>query len=118
MNPEHPKFLAALEFIRRTGAQQIQVRYSDDEQPVVWFVVAKYDGRNPAGIKGFETDASLSPWLAIQRLCERLADGGTCQHCGRNTAFEPDSLLRMPLDKVICWYQYDPELKTYRRGCE
>jgi len=105
-------------FLRRSGASQVQIRFSDDEQPVIWFVVAIFDGKNPAGMTGHEVDASSSPLRAILRLCERLADGGQCLHCGRPVGFESDLLIRMPADKVICWYQYDPELKTYRRGCE
>jgi hypothetical protein len=118
VSEQKDKLQAALDFLRRTGARQIQVRYSDDEMPVVWFVVASYDGANPTGTKGVETDAALSPTAAVLRLCERLADGGQCTHCGRPTGFEPHLLLRMPYDQQICWYQYDPELKTYRRGCE
>ena len=115
---EKDRLLAALDFIRRTGARSIQIRYSDDEPPVVWFVVAEYDGRSPHGAEGHEVDASLSPVRAALRLCERLADGGRCAHCQRPTGLEPDSLDAMPLDELVCWYQYDPELKTFRRGCE
>jgi hypothetical protein len=112
------KLKAGITYLRRTGARQVQIRYSDDEQPVVWFVVAIYDGANPAGIEGIETDSALMPVEALMRLCERLTDGGECRHCGRRTAFEAKSLARMPFDQMICWYQYDPELKTFRRGCE
>jgi hypothetical protein len=115
---EQDRLLAAYDFIRRTGARQIDIRYSDDESPVVWFVVAHYDGRNPAGIEGQEVDASLSPVRAALRLCERLADGGQCRHCRRPTGLEPDSLETMPMDELVCWWQYDPELKKFRRGCE
>jgi hypothetical protein len=109
---DEPKLLAAIDFIRRTGARSVQVRYSDDEEPVVWFVVASFDGDR------HEVDASLHPTRAALRLCERLADGGQCRHCGRPTGLEPDSLDTMPLDELVCWYQYDPELATFRRGCE
>lgn len=119
MNKEdQDKLAATIDFLRRTGARQVQIRYSDDEQPVVWFVVAIYDGRNPAEIKGFEVDASGTPLAAALRLCERVGDGGECAHCHRPTGFEPQLLVRMPMDDKICWYQYDPELKTFRRGCE
>jgi hypothetical protein len=112
---DEPRFLAAIDFVRRTGARQVQVRWSDDEQPTVWFVVAGYvhDGR-----ERYEVDASLDPTRAALRLCERLADGGRCTHCNRVTGLDPDSLDTMPLNELVCWYQYDPELKTFRRGCE
>jgi hypothetical protein len=104
-------FKAAIDFIRRTGATQIQIRYSDDEQPVIWFVVAMFGDR-------FQVAASSTPQEAILHLCEDLTDGGICAHCHRRAGFEPKLLVRMPFDDVICWYQYDPELKTFRRGCE
>ena len=86
--------------------------HSDDEEPVVWFVVAVYD------VDVWEVDAAENPLNAINRLLERLIDGSKCKHCNRPAGFEPNLLVRMPMDKMICWYQYDPELKTYRRGCE
>ena len=105
------KFKAALDFLHRMGAKSIQIRYSDDETPVIWFVVFQTK-------KGFEVDASSTPMSALLRLCERLADGGMCSYCQRRAGFEPELLVRMPYDDLICWYQYDPELKTFRRGCE
>ena len=80
---DEDKLLAAIAFIRRTGASSIQIRWSDDEKPTVWFVVAEYDGRASHGMEGHEVDASLDPVRAALRLCERLADGGQCAHCGR-----------------------------------
>lgn len=106
------RFLAALDFTRRTGAIGIQIRYSDDEKPTIWFVVAEFSNNR------FEVDASLDPVRAALRLCERLCDGGQCTHCGRPTGLEPDQIETMPLNETICWYQYDPELKKFRRGCE
>jgi hypothetical protein len=106
------RFLAALKLIQRTGATGVQIRYSDDEQPVIWFVVAEYSENRS------EVDAAFEPVRAALRLCERLVDGGQCTHCHRPTGLEPDSIETMPLNQTICWYQYDPELKTFRRGCE
>jgi hypothetical protein len=112
-----PRFLAALKFIERTGASQLQVRYSDDEPPTIWMVVAVFNGQNPTGIRGAETDAATDPIRAALRLCERLADGAQCTHCHRMTGFDPDSLETMPMNDVICWYQYDPGAKKFIRGC-
>jgi hypothetical protein len=47
-----------------------------------------------------------------------LVDGAMCAHCGKPTGLEPTLLVDMPFPEHICWYQYDPELKTFRRGCE
>jgi hypothetical protein len=121
---ERDRLLAAFDFVRRTGAKSVQLRWSDDEQPVVWMMVAEYhvdaNGRpaRDGGEVRHEVDASLDPVRACLRLCERLADGGQCTHCGRPAGLDPDSLDTMPLNELVCWYQYDPELKTFRRGCE
>lgn len=118
MNPpaftddEKARLKAGLEFIGRTGAKSVGLRYHDEEEPVVWIAVAGYANDR------FETDAALHPIRAVLRLCERLCDGGQCAHCGRPTGLDPDSLDTMPMGDVVCWYQYDPELKKFRRGCE
>jgi hypothetical protein len=119
-----PRFAAAIEFIRRTGARSVGIRYQDDEDPVVWMALARFSvGRDGIPVAGggetrYEVDAAFTPLRAALRLCERLADGGICAHCGRPSGLDPDSLDRLPLDRLICWYQFDPELKTFRRGCE
>lgn len=109
-----PRFVAGVDMIRRTGAETFQIRWSDDEEPTVWFAVAGY----PAG--RWETAAALDPVRAVLRLCERTLDGGVCTHCKLPVAFEPDDLspIESPLDRMACWYQFDPELATIRRGCE
>jgi hypothetical protein len=114
------KLKAGLDMLRRTGAVQVQIRYSDDEKPIVWFVVAHYGDREEIerGEGQWEVDAAHEPVRALLRLLERLVDGGRCKHCGRATGLDPDSIETMPLNALICWYQYDPELKTFRRGCE
>jgi hypothetical protein len=109
--PDDPRFIAATELIGRTGAIQFQIRYSDDPPPVVWIAVAEYKGNH------FETAAAMDPSRAVFRLCDQLIDGGTCTHCERPTGFSED-VDWMPLDEHICWYQWDPELATFRRGCE
>jgi len=110
--PEHERrLLAAVDLIGRTGAHGFQLRFSDDEEPIVWLAVAQY--RDTADAAG-----ALDPLRAVLRLAEQLIDGGRCTHCDRPTGLEPDTLDAMPLDAMVCWYQYDPELGTFRRGCE
>lgn len=112
--PVTPRFTAAIDLLRRTGAQFTQIRYHDDQEPIVWFVVASYsDGRS-------EVDAAFDPERAILRLCERVIDGGVCVHCERPTVFHADhtDTLGAMMDRVTCAYQWDPELATFRRGCE
>jgi hypothetical protein len=117
-----PRFLAAIDMIGRTGALGIQIRYSDDEPPVVWLVIAEYryaDGRPvPAGGQvRHEVSAALHPLQAALRLCNQLVDGGHCVHCNRPTGFA-ETIGSMPLAEAVCWYQWDPELRVFRRGCE
>lgn len=118
------KLQAGIKFLRRTGAREVQIRYSDDEQPIVWMALARYGvdlAGHPQASGGedvLQVDAAFDPLRAVLRLCERVADGGECAHCHRPTGVEPDSLETMPLDNAICWWQYDPELQVFRRGCE
>jgi hypothetical protein len=101
--------LAAVDLLGRTGASEFQIRYCEEEQPVIWMAAAKWDGQ-------WQAAAAMQPVLAVLRLCDEVIDGGTCQHCQRPTGITAD-LDAMPLDRLFCWYQYDPELKTFRRGC-
>lgn len=103
---------AGVDLIGRTGAKQFQIRYSDDEKPVIWFAVAIWEDSK------YETAAGADPLQAVMRLCERLIDGGICTHCNRPTALETMHVEGLPWDQFLCWYQYDPKLKTFRRGCE
>lgn len=106
---------AAVKLIGRTGAGGFELRYSDPAEdeadgPVVWMAIANYGDRH-------EVDAATDPTRAVLRLCERLIDGGQCRHCRRGTAFDPGFEGAFLTDQM-CWYQYDPERKLYRRGCE
>lgn len=109
---DDPRLAAAFVMLGRTGAKTASLRYQDDEQPVVWIAVGTWSGGR------HECAAALDPIRAALRLCEQVVDGGQCTHCHRPTGFEPDSLDEMPLDPLFCWYQWDPELATFRRGCE
>ena len=118
---EQLKLTACVELLRRTGTREVQIRYQDDEQPVVWMVVARWQtekGRPVAsgGKPLWECAAAMSPIEAAFRLCEIALDGGQCQKCHRPTGVTLDDVL-MPLDKVVCWWQYDAERGAFKRGC-
>lgn len=104
--------LAAIDLLRRTGSSTFEIRYSEDNEPLVWMAIAGW-----VLPKRYEAAAALMPEDAIFRLCDLVIDGGTCLHCSRPTGFVPD-IDPMPLSDLICWYQYDPELNTFRRSCE
>lgn len=102
---------ACVELCHRVGAVSYETRYSDDHEPVVWMAIAMFRTGK------FEVDAGRTPQLAAWRLVERLVDGGQCLHCHRVTGVTLD-VGKQLAEELVCWYQYDPELKTFRRGCE
>jgi len=120
---QDPRLTAAIDLLGRNGARSVQLRYSDDEQPVVWMAVAEFhlDGRGRPtkddGEQHYEAAGAMHPLSALFKLCGQLMDGGECTHCHRPTGFDED-FGAMPLDELICWYQWDPERATFRRGCE
>lgn len=114
--------LAAVDVIRRTGAQSFQIRYSDDEQPVIWMAVVTWR-INKDGIpakhgahRASEAAAALAPDSAIYRLANQIIDGGQCAHCGRPAAFNED-VDHEPMGDVLCWWTWDPETSRYVQAC-
>jgi hypothetical protein len=127
MGPEFEKRLAAaVDMTRRTGAQSVELRYSDDQLPVVWMAIGEWLwlGERPVaeGTPGAKTRhevaAALNPLTATMRLLDQIVDGGTCQHCGKVTAVSDNWAGGVILEEHICWYIYDPEVNTFRRQCE
>jgi hypothetical protein len=107
------KLAAAVKLLYRTGAQTYRAGYSDpdDGEPTVWYACAVWpSGRADAG-------AGLNPLTATLHLCEQVIDGGECTHCGQVTMFAADADDRI-LNRLGCVYAWDPELSTFRRGCE
>jgi hypothetical protein len=113
-DPASPRLTAAIDLLGRTGARSFQLRYHDDEKPVVWLAVAAYE-RDRRELH--ETDAALTPLLAVERLLERLVDGGVCIHCGRPTAIETVADPGIVAEELLCWYRYDRRAQTYGRSC-
>jgi len=107
---DQARLTAAVDMLGRTGAAEVQLRYSDDEKPVVWIAAARWDDH-------WEAAGAMNPLNALFRLCDHVIDGGECKRCGKPTGFSPD-VDALPLDDLVCWYQWDPELKTFRGGCE
>ena len=109
-----PRMTAGIALLGRTGAKDVQIRYSDDEFPTVWFIVTRYErSRN----NYYDTASAMDPTTAVMRMCERMIDGGQCNHCHLPTIFIPDSDDQL-LKQMGCVYAWDPELKTFRRSCE
>jgi hypothetical protein len=118
-----PRYIAAINLIRRNGAREIQLRYDEEQTPIVWVAVAGFSIINgvPTGrgnINAHQAGGALDPLQAIFALCRACLDRrGLCVHCGRNTMFD-ETFDPQPLEDLYCWYQWDPEMKTFRRGCE
>jgi hypothetical protein len=108
---DDPRFLEAVKLLERTGAQTFRIGLVDEEEPPwVWYAVAEW-------AKGADAAAALNPLDATFRLCAQVIDGGECTHCGKTSSFIEDHEPGL-LDAVTCAYAWDPELKTFRRGCE
>lgn len=120
---EDPRFTAALDMIGRTGARTCQIRFQDDEEPTVWIALGEYgvdenDIPIPKGGKTvYKLGAGLHPLVAVLNLLDETIDGGMCTHCHKPSGVTSE-IVTMPLDGLICWYQFDPELNVFRRGCE
>lgn len=125
-----PVTMATIDMLRRTGMAIFELRYSEPEpdegegsSPLVWIAIAAYRTKNGrprarGPINAHIIAAHQDPDQAIYELAEKVVDGGICQHCSRPTGFTADYSDDMPLDELICWYRFDPELKTFRRSCE
>jgi len=106
---------AAVALLPRLGCSNFELRYSEPEiegSPIVWVAIATFASAP------HQVGAGLQPASACYKLLEQLVDGGHCLHCRRPTGISDDFTAAMPASQQICWYQYDPELKRFRRGCE
>ncbi len=108
--PADDVLAAAIKLVGRSGATGLAIGYSDEHTPPVWFAVARYGDQHEAA-------GAMTPRQAVLRLLDELVDGGLCLHCHRPTGVTVDHGPQS-LPEVVCWYQYDPERKTFRRSCE
>jgi hypothetical protein len=108
---EDPRLMAVLDLMRRAGARSVQLRYDEEQDPVVWVAVAEF-------LRGYGCGAGLSPGAAAMALADSTVDGGLCAHCGHPSGVTDDWREDMPLANVVCWYVFDPELAKFRRSCE
>lgn len=107
--------------IGRTGAKDYRIEYTDEANgPVVWVAVVTFK-QHGSSRPAIVCAADVDPTRATYELAAKLVDGGTCRHCRRLSAVER---LDAPIGEdpvladALCWYQWDPELRTYRRSCE
>lgn len=121
------KLTAAVDMIGRLGGREFQLRFDDrdvdDGTPVVWMALARWDrllGEEVPENARWQATGGTTPWQAIFRLLEAVMDGGRCTHCHKPTAVDerPADALIGITEAMVCWYRYDPELRTFRRQCE
>jgi hypothetical protein len=110
-DPKDPRFIAAVDLLHRTGSREFQIRYDEEQNPIVWVAVGKWGDV-------FEAAGGMNPLVAVMRLLETAMDGGTCAYCTRPTGVTDDWRHDMPLAEAVCWWVYDPETKKFRRSCE
>lgn len=111
-----PRLLAAIDLIGRAGAKQVQIRFHDDPEPVLWLVAAEFPT-----VDGWRWEAAggMNPLAAGMRLLEQTIDGGgACAHCGRAAGVWEHWEQTPPLGSMVCWYVFDPETEKFRRSCE
>jgi len=105
------KFAAAVRLLGHTGAEQFQLRWSDEDKPPVSFTaVARWGNR-------WECAGAMNPLLAAFRLCDQVIDGGQCTHCKKPTGFISDDGDTI-MNQFVCWFQWDPSTKKFMRGCD
>lgn len=106
---------ATADMVGRTGAIEFQIRYSDDEEPVLWIAYAGYK-ENRYGV-----GTATNPFTACIRLMNLLVDGGRCTHCNRMTIYWPEIVpedSEPPLSDKDCVYYLDEKTMKFKRGCE
>lgn len=128
-DPRHaakdPRYVAAIKLIERQGAKEFQIRYDEEQDPIVWVATAGFAIHNgkigrSGKVNAHQCGAGLNPLTAIFSLCHNSLDRrGLCLHCHRNTMFDENFEINPDtLTDAYCFYQWDPENSTFRRGCE
>lgn len=136
-----PRFTAAIDLLRRTGAKEVDVRFSGagpeaSEWPVVWTIVYIPDERLGMPPGSFDCASAPNPELAALRLCEHLIDGAICTHCGKPSVFEEgantdfytesefirtnqdDTSDSISVTSIFCIYAYEPGAGKFVRSCD
>lgn len=110
--------LACIDMIGHTGAADTDIRYQDDQQPVVWMAVAHWKSTETGDI--YQVGAGFNVERALVKLLKETVDGGQCTHCGRPTGFDPDRPLYTDMGDggLICWYFYNPQTRKIQGGCQ
>jgi hypothetical protein len=124
---QDPRFFPALDLLKRTGVRQVQIRYHDDEDPVIWMVAACWyadEHRMPVATKEesegtmWKVAAGFDPSQALFSLLDGVIgehSGGVCTYCMRPSAFDPSDPPRPRLVDNFCWLTFNGS--EFERGC-
>lgn len=102
-----PRFTATIDLIGRAGAVNVQIRFCEEEQPMVCMIVAEFRAHHQTGI-------GLTPVEAVFDLAHKLVEGAVCVHCYRPARFDPNGDMSTG---VFCLYRWLPLYNGFRRGC-
>jgi len=97
---------AALDLIRRTGAEGMEVGFLRDDVPTDkadWYAHAQYRGAR------IISEHHRGPVEALEGLARRLLAGGVCTHCGKRIALRGKSRMQCR------WTRHG---RKWVRGCE
>jgi hypothetical protein len=118
---DQPRFVGAVDLLRRCGAQTFRIEYTDPENGVVvWTSVAQFPGV-------VRCAADVDPLAAVHKLCEAVIDGGECAHCRKCAAFEPtvegalemrESAARFGNPVPTCMVTWDEVGQRYAPECQ
>lgn len=87
---DYPAFHAAVDLVGRTGADNVEFGFLNDNVPTEeadWWAAAHY---KPKGAKVVVEDYP-GPVQAMEALARQLIDGGRCTICDRPISLDPDS---------------------------
>lgn len=113
---------AGIEMIGRSGADEFQIRYHDDEEPTLWMAAASW--KRPGGTY-WDSAGGMTPRSAVLRLVGIVFENALCIRCQRKMTFSPqkrEDILPKDLETRVksdtCYTGWDPETKKFLRDCE
>jgi hypothetical protein len=109
--------MACIDMVGHTGAIATDIRYQDDQLPVVWMAVGQW---NVEGHDVYQVGAAFTVENALCKLLEDVMDGGECTHCHRPVGFDANQPLYADMGDsgLVCWYFFNPDTKKIQGGCQ
>lgn len=108
-------FHACIELVGRTGAEECEFGYQNDDVPVAeadWFAYAKYKG----GVR-VTVEHHLHPADAMFALAVRLLTGAQCQHCKKVVTLTPGEYFAYIKSTLLTGEEWNIETTAERGSC-